>query len=222
MDMVLTGGLLIGSTLAQPEIPPETQPTVETVSSKKEESDERFIKHSETDIELHVPFVHQYNDLPEDRRGEIQYTACGPTSLTIAFKYEGVETNLITVIDELPASVYTKGIGFYDLPSGAGLYNFEAVVIETSPQAFYDTLAEGHPIIINVQNYNGVIGHAMVVVGIIGFDREDNSAEALIVHDPTGGRKRIFEYDSETTLKQPGGYINIFGTGEPFYLKKKE
>ena len=91
-----------------------------------------FKTKKDDEIELDVPFVHQYHDLPEDRKTQIMWSACGPTSLTMSFQFWGVETSLIEVIDKLPNDVYVKGSMFYNLQKGAEIYDCEAVEVGKS------------------------------------------------------------------------------------------
>ena len=83
-------------------------------------------------------------------------------------------------------------------------------------KAYYDTLKKGYPIILNVQNYNGIIGHALLVTGIREFDGEN--AKSLIIHDPYVGPNKEFTFEGTFRLKQPKGYINYIGTLKPFYI----
>ena len=174
-----------------------------------------------TEIELDVPYIHQYKDLPENRKVQIRYSACGPTSLAMAFQFAGVNTSLIEVIDKVPSSVYVKGSMFYNLYDGTKIYGYNAEKIGKTPQDFYNALKDGHPVIINIQNYNGVVGHAMVVTGIKGFNAETNTAESLIAHDPSTGPNEVFEFIGKNQLKQPSGQINSIGILDPFYLVKE-
>lgn len=177
---------------------------------------------TEGTLNLEVPYVNQYHDLPKDRQAQIGWTACGPTSLTMSFLYHGVDTNLITVIDKLPSEVYVKGAQFYNLKKGAEIYDFEAVEVEKSARGIYNALKEGYPVIINVQNYMGYVGHGMVVTGIKGFNEETGTAVSLIVHDPTAGPNQEFKFTDPTTLEQPEiGVTNYIGTINPFYIKPK-
>jgi hypothetical protein len=169
------------------------------------------------DVQLEVPFVHQYDDLPDSAKPIIVKSACGPAALTMSFQSIGVETDLMTVINKLPTSVYIKGVQFYDLPSGAKVYDKKSQVLEPTPAAIYQALRAGHPVIMNVQNYNGILGHALVVTGIRGFDGE--KAASLIIHDPYVGPNREFFYQSSKTLRQPEGFTNYIGHVKPFYLE---
>ena len=210
MDLLTAGTIAVLSTLTQPTLAVDTAhaETVETVHETL----------TDTAVQLRVPYTHQFEDLPEDRQDEIGWTACGPTALTMSFNFHGIDTDLINVIDQLPNDVYIKGSMFYNLPKGADLYDFDTTSIEISAQAFYDTLVAGHPIILNVQNYDGITGHALVVTGIRGFDAETNTATSLIVNDPFVEEGREFPFLSTTTLQQPEGWVNYIGTLKPFYI----
>lgn len=239
MKRLTMGGLLmILALLAQPllsarsgQIPQKHKPdTAQNIPQKslessdglsitiriKANSDPRFLLLDSKNVQLDVPYVHQYDDLPADKKGEIMKSACGPTVLTMSFKYFGLETDLMQVIDKLPTSVYVRGAMFYDLPAGSSIYDFTSTTIEANPKAFYETLKKGYPIILNVQNYNGIIGHALVITGIRDFDGEN--ARALIIHDPYVGPNREFTFETSRTLRQPEGYINYIGTLKPFYI----
>lgn len=176
-----------------------------------------FLVKTNENIVLEVPFIHQIENLPEEQKAVIRGTACGPASLTMALKYLGVEISLMEVINTLPTSVYIKGDRFYNLPSGAQYFGKESEVIGNKPKDIYSALEAGHPIILNVQNYDGITGHAVIAVGMVGFTGE--TAEALIVHDPFVGEYRRFEYAGLTSIRQPEGYINPIGNTAPFYVK---
>jgi len=174
---------------------------------------------TQTDVQLVVPFTHQVSDLSEESKALISNTACGPASLTMAFDYLGSELTLESVIAGLPPTVYIKGDKFYDLKSGASPFGFESVDIEQSPTAIYTALSLGNPIVLNIQNYDGILGHALVVTGIRGFDSETGKATSLIVHDPFVGPYREFKYVDANTLMQPEGFVNLIGIINPFYVK---
>jgi hypothetical protein len=176
----------------------------------------RYIINDDKNVALNVPFIHQIENLPEDKKTLIGTTACGPASLTMAFNYLGLNISLWDVIDKLPDTVYVKGRQFYNLPSGAELFDLKTVSFKNSPKNIYEALKNGHPVILNIQNYDGITGHAVVVTGIKGFDGE--KAEGLIVNDPYGGSDREFKYLSDSSLEQPEGYINYIGILDPFYV----
>ncbi|MCL5411219.1 MAG: C39 family peptidase [Patescibacteria group bacterium] len=171
----------------------------------------------QSEVQLDVPYVNQYNDLPESAKQIIMKSACGPASLAMSFKYLGIETNLMTVINKLPTSVYVKGVQFYDLPSGTKVYDKRAVLVEPTPTGIYEALKNRHPVILNVQNYNGILGHALLVTGIRGYDGKD--AKSLIIHDPYVGPNREFTFITGRTLRQPEGFTNYIGTLRPFYVE---
>lgn len=180
--------------------------------------DRVFIKKSDTEITLNVPFVHQINDLEEEDKAAISTTACGPSALAMLFKFYGVNTDLNQVIENLPGSVYVKGRYFINLKEGTEIYNFKPLEIDPRPERIYETLKEGNPVVLNIQNYDGITGHAVVVVGIKGFDGQ--KAKSLIVHDPFKAAYREFEYLTDQTLKQPEGYTLSIGSNSPFYIMK--
>lgn len=226
MTFLATGGLVLLSVFSQTMTPVNSITQIPTPLSGvlallPDNSNAQEDKLSPSEIELDVPYIHQYKDLPEKRKAQIRYSACGPTSLAMAFQYAGVNTSLIEVIDQLPSSVYVKGSMFYNLYDGAKIYGYSAHKIGKTPQDFYHALKDGHPVIINIQNYNGVVGHAMVVTGIKGFNAEDNTAESLIAHDPSTGPSEVFQFIGKNQLKQPAGNINSIGILDPFYLEKE-
>ncbi len=183
-------------------------------------SDSQIIVQTTQDILLNVPFTHQINDLPETEKSYIRGTACGPAALTMILDYLGEDYTLSQVISKLPTSVYVKGDRFYNLYEGASYFAKETQKIKNTPTAIYETLVRGNPVILNVQNYDGITGHALVIVGMLGYNGD--TAQALVIHDPFRGPYRIFNYaSSTTTLKQPEGWDNYIGILEPFYLKNK-
>ncbi|MFA6981987.1 MAG: C39 family peptidase [Patescibacteria group bacterium] len=175
-----------------------------------------FLAKSEENIVLKVPFVHQIDDLSEKEKPLVRTTACGPAALTMLFRFHGTNVSLEEVIAKLPTTVYVKGQRFYNLYKGAEYFSMTSTEIEKTPKSIFETLEKGEPIILNVQNYDGITGHALVVVGMIGFDGE--KASSLVVHDPFVGPYRVFPYASETTLDQPEGYKNYIGILNPFYV----
>jgi len=86
---------------------------------------------------------------------------------------------LISVIESLPTSVYVKGRMF--LQTQRGSLAILAITTESfkHSQSYLRELKTGNPVIPHVQNYNGITGHAIVVVGIRDFDGE--KARALVV-----------------------------------------
>lgn len=169
-------------------------------------------------IQLVVPFNHQVDDLNEEYTNSAGGTACGPTTLTMLFRYNELNIDVNTVIRELPTNIYVKGVGFYDLKAGAEIFNMQATEIEDTPTAIFEALSKGNPVILNIQNYDASYGHAVVVTGIRGYDGEN--AKALIIHDPFQGPYRRFEYITEKTLQQPEGPTNYIGHKKPFYITR--
>ncbi|OGC68724.1 hypothetical protein A2415_02105 [candidate division WWE3 bacterium RIFOXYC1_FULL_39_7] len=174
-----------------------------------------FINTDKT-VLLDVPYVNQVDNLPEDKKTEIRASACGPTAVTMALNYLGDERDLYSVIEKLPTSVYVRGQMFYNLYDAAKYFDKETVKIKRDAKTIFETLKDGHPIIMNIQNYNGFIGHAIVVVGIKNFD--GIKADALIAHDPFTKGYREFKYINERTLQQPEGHYNYIGILDPFYI----
>lgn len=178
---------------------------------------EKTLINSDETILLKVPYTHQYEDLPDDQKPFIRKTACGPAAIAMALNSDGREISLIDVINKLPESVYRKGDRFYNLTKAPEYFSEMAVEIENSPKAIFDTLKSGNPIVLNIQNYDGVTGHAVVVVGMSGFN--GNTADYLIIHDPYVGPYRTFKYINPDTLQQPEGYYNSIGILKPFYIE---
>jgi hypothetical protein len=182
-----------------------------------------------------VPYVHEYysllNEDPEVVK-KIWWSACGPASLTMALQYltvPGTET-LWSVIKKLPSDVYIQGDQTYNLTKGAAVFGKKAVSLERSATGIYKALKAGHPVILNVTNYNGSVGHYMVVVGIIGYDGKN--ARSLIIHDPgyddPNGEMLEFPFTGPTKIIQParlrprsGPFTVDFGNANqaPFYVE---
>jgi hypothetical protein len=172
---------------------------------------------NEHTVQLNVPYTHQIHNIDPENFSSIGVTACGPTTLTMALNYVGVDIDLENVIARLPNSVYVKRVGFYRLSEGPKYFDKKSVQVEQTPTGIYEALAGGNPVILNIQNYDGAIGHAVVVTGIKGFNGQ--TADSLIVHDPFVGPYREFEYINNDLLRQPEGHINYIGTLQPFYVK---
>lgn len=170
-------------------------------------------------VVLEVPFVNQIDDLPQDKKKEIRNTACGPAAITMALNYMDYNIKLWDVIDKLPTTVYIKGKMFYDLPAASKEFDKVSIAITSDYKTIYETLKLKKPIIMNIQNYDNITGHAVVVVGMKNFN--GTTAESLIVHDPYRGPYREFSYYNETTLIQPEGNLNYIGILKPFYLANK-
>jgi ABC-type bacteriocin/lantibiotic exporter with double-glycine peptidase domain len=181
------------------------------------EQPNKFLENTTENVVLNVPFVHQIKDLPEDKKSEIVGSACGPAALTMVFKYLGERTTLYDVISKLPTDVYIKGRMFYNLPEGAKYFGHISTSFKNTPKNIYDQLKEQKPIIMNVQNYNGITGHAIVVVGIKEYNGE--SATSLVVHDPWTEAYKEYAYINQNTLKQPEGYILTIGSLDPFIIE---
>lgn len=170
------------------------------------------------DIVLDVPFLNQKDALvgtPDEWAGG---SACGPTAITMALNYEGENYSLYEVVNALPTSVYVKGKMFYKLSDGPKQFGYVSTEIEISTKEIHRVLSEGKPVLLNVQNYDGITGHELVVVGMVGFNGE--TAKSLIVHDPFTTAYRTFDYINEKTLRQPEGYVLPIGIIKPFYITK--
>lgn len=178
-----------------------------------------YLANTPETVVLNVPFVHQVNDLTEEDKPVMLSSACGPASITMALNYLGDKHTLSEVIDLLPTEVYVKGKMFYNLTLAPKFFNREAVAFPNSYTNIFTSLKQGNPVILNIQNYNGFVGHAVVVVGIKNYD--GHKADSLVVHDPFVGPYREFNYIDEKTLKQPEGYYNYIGILQPFYVQTK-
>lgn len=170
-------------------------------------------------VVLEVPFVDQIENLPSEKKKEIRNTACGPAAITMVLNYMKYDISLWDVIDKLPTTVYVKGKMFYNLPAASTEFDKVSVSITNDYKTIYETLKDKKPIIMNIQNYDNITGHAVVIVGIKNFN--GTTADSLIVHDPYRGPYREFKYYNETTLIQPEGNMNYIGTLKPFYLANK-
>ncbi len=174
-----------------------------------------FVK-TESEIVLNVHFVHQKEDLVGTEDEWAGGSACGPASLTMVLNDQGKTYDLQTVINAIPTSVYIKGEMFYDLASGPSYFGFNSYEIDINTTQIYETLEKGYPVVLNIQNYDGITGHALVVVGIKGYNGK--TAQSLVAHDPFRAPYRVFDYINETTLKQPEGWILPIGIIKPFYI----
>jgi hypothetical protein len=182
--------------------------------------DAPFFINTESAVLLDVPYVHQKEDLENTQDAWAGGSACGPASLTMALNFNDEDFDLIDVVNSLPSNVYVKGSMFYNLTKGPEEFGYKANEISISTKEIFETLKLGHPILMNIQNYDGITGHEIVVVGIKGYDENTKTADSLIVHDPFGSAYREFEYINETTLRQPEGYFLPIGTLKPFYITK--
>lgn len=212
---------------AQSDIAPNTlSPIVfaQEESREKQVNIETYTNGTKSVYVSGVEFVHQIRSLPEYRLDEIRTTACGPSALTMAMNYAtNRDYKLMEVIQKLPDSVYVKGSMFYDLYSGPEYFGLEIEKLDFKYSDIFQALENGNPVILNIQNYDGITGHAVVVVGMEGFDSKNGSAETLIVHDPFTFANRRFEVVDSMTLLQPGGkYLNYLGILQPFYIVKTE
>ena len=146
-------------------------------------------------ILLNVPFFHQYDSLSDYNKQLAQKTACGPTA----------------------AAIMLQKVGFYQMDQFAPYFNKEAVMMEYSHKNIYETLNQGKVVFLNVKNYDSGYGHAMVIVGMRGFDGQ--KAESLITHDVFVGPYREFKFVSYDTLRQPEGQVNYINKSLMFYIK---
>ena len=178
-----------------------------------------FIK-SDKDVLISIPYTHQIDDLNEESKSLIRNTACGPASVTMALKHLEDSIKLNEVINALPNSVYVKGDRFYNLYDAEKFFNKKTNKFKNSYSNIFSVLNEGHPVILNIQNYDNITGHAIVVVGM--KDYENGKAKSLIAHDPYRGPYREFVYLDENTLLQPEGNTNYIGILDPFYITDKE
>lgn len=170
------------------------------------------------DIVLDVPYVNQKEDLMNTSDAWAGGSACGPAAITMALQYENEIYSLYDVVNALPTNVYVKGRMFYNLSAGPRQFGYVANEINIDTKEIHDVLQMGKPVLMNVQNYDGITGHEIVVVGMLGFDGE--TAKSLIVHDPFTHGYREYEYINEHTLRQPEGYILPIGIIKPFYISK--
>jgi hypothetical protein len=190
--------------------------TTPTALASEVSGDAIFHVINDTDIVLDVPYVNQKDDLVGTADEWAGGSACGPASITMVLNYLGKSFDLQTVANALPTNVYVKGRMFYNLADGPKYFGFTSQDIEIDTIEIHEILSKGYPIIMNIQNYDGITGHAVVVVGIKGFN--GITAEALIVHDPFRAPYRLFKYINEQTLQQPEGYITPIGILKPFYV----
>jgi len=191
--------------------------TLTSANSLPAEQPNNFQENTTENVVLNVPYVNQKTDLPENKKDEILGSACGPAALTMVFKYLGEDTTLYDVISRLPTDVYIKGKMFYNLPGGAKYFGYKATSFKNTPKNIYDQLKKQNPVIMNVQNYNGITGHAIVVVGIKGYDGQ--KATSLIVHDPWTEAYKEYQYINANTLKQTEGYVLPIGSLDPFIIE---
>src|SRR3989338_596782 len=178
-----------------------------------------FILKSDKTVLLNVPYIHQIEDLTEETKSAIRNTACGPASVTMALKHLNDNKTLNEVIEKLQNTVYVKGDRFYNLYDASNYFNKSTNKFKNSYENIYTVLNKGHPVILNIQNYDDITGHALVIVGITNY--ENGKAKSLIAHDPYRGPYREFVYIDENTLLQPEGNTNYIGILDPFYITEK-
>uniref|UniRef100_A0A7C4XNB0 Peptidase C39-like domain-containing protein n=1 Tax=candidate division WWE3 bacterium TaxID=2053526 RepID=A0A7C4XNB0_UNCKA len=171
-------------------------------------------------IKLGIPYINQKEALIGTQYEQIGGSACGPATIAMALNYANEKIDLESVITKLPGTVYVKGKMFYDLMSGPKYFGYSAVPIESGVDKIYGVLKSGNPILMNIQNYDGITGHEIVVVGIKNYDRANKTAEALIAHDPFREAYREFKILNDSTLEQPEGYYLPIGILKPFYIVK--
>ena len=176
-------------------------------------------KDEKLNIILNVPYYNQLKDLNELSSDYAGATACGPTALAIMLKNEGMNVDVNDVLAVVPNEVYIPKVGFYRIENGSNYFNKESVKLDFSHKNIYDTLNMGKPVFLNVRNYEGSYGHAVVIVGMRGFDGE--KAESLIIHDVWTGPYKEFKFNTYNTLIEPGtnGYTNYINEANLFYIK---
>jgi hypothetical protein len=114
--------------------------------------------------------------------------------------------------------VYVKGKQFYDLYKAPVVFGYTSAPFENSPQAIYARLKAQEPVLLNVQGYQGYLGHEVVVVGMIGFDGKN--AQSLVIHDPWTGPYKEFKYvDADTLIQADSNYHLHIGALEPFTIE---
>jgi len=192
-------------------------PGAATTENLDNHLDNEFILLTENDVLLKVPFVHQLDDLKNTQYEYAGPSACGPATIAMLLKYHGKTYDLSTVVDRLPSNVYVKGSMFYDLAKGPNEFGYISQELDIDMTQIYKTLASGEPVILNIQNYDGIVGHAVVVVGIRGYNGV--SAQSLTVHDPHKGPYREFKVVNNYVLQQPEGFYNPIGVINPFYIQ---
>lgn len=169
-------------------------------------------------ITLNVPYYHQIKDLNDYGTRVAANTACGPTALAIMLKNDNVNVDPNDVIAVVPNEVYIPKVGFYRIEKGAKYFNRDVEMIQFSHKNIYEALNKGKPVFLNIFNYEGYYGHAVVIVGMRGFDGE--KAESLIVHDVWTGPYKEFKFKTDSTLSEPGrGFTNIINKSNLFIIK---
>lgn len=176
-------------------------------------------KDEKLNIILNVPYYNQLKDLNELSSDYAGATACGPTALAIMLKNEGMNVDVNDILAVVPNEVYVPKVGFYRIEKGSTYFNKESVKVDFSHKNIYNALNMGKPVFLNVKNYEGSYGHAVVIVGMRGFDGE--KAESLIIHDVWTGPYKEFKFNTYNTLIEPGtnGYTNYINEANLFYIK---
>ncbi len=169
-------------------------------------------------IVLNVPYYHQIKDLNEFGTNYAANSACGPTAVAIMLKNEGMNLDPNDVLAVVPNEVYISKVGFYRIEKGPSYFNKESEMVKFSHKNIYEALNKGKPVFLNIFNYEGYYGHAVVVVGMRGFDGE--KAESLIVHDVWTGPYKEFKFNTNNTLIEPDtGHINTINQNNLFIIK---
>jgi len=180
-----------------------------TAQSKEEEK---------LNIILNVPYYHQIKDLNDFGTEYAGNSACGPTAVSIMLKNEGLNVDPNDVLAIVPNEVYISKVGFYRIEKAPSYFNKNAKMIKFSHKNIYDALNSGKPVFLNIYNYEGYYGHAVVIVGMRGFDGEN--AESLIVHDVWTGPYKEFKFNTYNTLIEPdSGYINTINPNNLFIIE---
>ena len=169
-------------------------------------------------IILNVPYYNQIKDLNDFGAQYAGNSACGPTALAIMLKNEGMNIDPNDVLAIVPNEVYVSKVGFYRIEKGPSYFNKKVEVIKFSHKNIYDALNRGKPVFLNIKNYEGYYGHAVVIVGMRGFDGE--KADSLIIHDVWTEPYQEFKFNTYNTLVEPGkGYINTINESNLFIIK---
>lgn len=198
----------------------ESQLVYKNSEPVENEENSIFMFKNGSHVLLNVPYTNQKEDLKDTPDGWAGGSACGPSAITMALNFNNEDISLYDVVNSLPSTVYVKGGMFYDLTSGPEYFGYTANEIDINTEQIFNTLSEGYPILLNIQNYDGITGHEVVVVGIKSYDADTKTAKSLIVHDPFKSPYREFKYVNETTLQQPEGWYLPIGIIDPFYITK--
>lgn len=169
-------------------------------------------------ILIKAPYFNQISDLSDRNKEYAGGTACGPTSLAIMLSHAGVKVDPNDTLKVLPLNVYIPRVGFVDIKAGASYFNKTSVDIEFSHKNIYETLDQGHPVFINLFNYDSGYKHGAVIVGMKGFNGE--KADSLIIHDVWTEAYQEFKFNTVDTLIEPkNGNMNIINKNNLFYIK---